>query len=313
MSGPCPTIDTLQMMLQDELAPTEASPVERHIAECGVCRQVLEELTSDSDLILSRIVDRPEQGVEDFLRRMIENPPTPVQHSFGSMSETILAATSQVSRTQPKIRGYEILDQLGHGGMGIVFRAREVRLNRIVALKMLLPGGHASPDLVARFTGEAEIVARLHHPNVVQIHSVGDHQGRPFFEMELVEGGSLAARLNGTPWNPREAARLVEAIARGVEAVHRLGVIHRDLKPSNVLMAADGSPKLGDFGLAKDLADDSDLTRTDTVLGSPSYMSPEQAEGRSTRGWPGLRHLLTWGGLLRSPYRSASVPRRDGP
>jgi WD40 repeat protein len=312
MSGPCPATDQLQRMLQDELAPTEAGPVEQHVTRCLACQQVLEELTHDSQFNVMQTHGGTEPGVSDFLQRMIESPSATVHRPVGLMAETVLTAQLQGPATQPLIPGYEILDELGHGGMGVVFRAREVRLNRIVALKMLLPGGYASPELVARFKGEAETVARLQHPNVVQIHSVGDHEGRPFFEMELVGGGSLAARLDGTPWHPREAARLVEAIARGVEAVHHLGVIHRDLKPSNVLMSADGSPKLGDFGLAKDLTEDSGMTRTNAVLGSPSYMAPEQAEGGSRRAGP-ASDVYSLGAVFyevltgRPPFKGATV------
>ncbi|WZP01023.1 protein kinase [Isosphaeraceae bacterium EP7] len=212
----------------------------------------------------------------------------------------------------PDIPGYEILDELGRGGMGVVLRAREVRLNRIVAIKMLPPGGLTSPELISRFKGEAETIARLEHPNVVRIHAVGEHEGLPYFEMEYMVGGTLADRLDGTPWAPRKAAILVEALARGVEEVHRLGVVHRDLKPSNVLMNLDGSPKIGDFGLAKDLADDSGLTGTGVLLGSPIYMAPEQAE-HGARQAGTAADVYSLGAVLyevltgRPPFRGATI------
>jgi len=180
----------------------------------------------------------------------------------------------------PQIPGYEILGELGRGAMGVVYKARQVRLNRIVALKMILAGDHAGPDALRRFLAEAETIARIQHPNIVQIYAIGDCEGRPYVELEFVEGGSLAGRLDGTPWPPRAAARLMERLARAVADAHRLGIVHRDLKPANILMTPDGDPKVSDFGLAKSLGQDTGLTRTESVLGSPCYMAPEQADGR---------------------------------
>ena len=144
---------------------------------------------------------------------------------------------------------------------------------------MILAGAHAGAEFRARFLAEAETVARLRHPNIVQIYDIGDHDGRPYFEMEYVEGGSLAQRLDGTPWAPRPAARMVEVLARAIGEAHRLGIVHRDLKPANVLLTADETPKVADFGLAKSLEADSGLTKSGVFLGTPSYMAPEQAEG----------------------------------
>src|SRR5262249_10127799 len=158
---------------------------------------------------------------------------------------------------------------------GVVYRARQLRLNRTVALKMILAGDHASPAARVRFLQEAEVVARLHHPHIVQVYALGDHAGQPYIEMEYVEGGSLADRLDDPPWPAREAAGLLETLACAIHEAHRLGIVHRDLKPANVLLAAGGTPKVADFGLAKWMDVDSGLTRTDHVLGSPSYMAPE--------------------------------------
>jgi WD40 repeat protein len=204
----------------------------------------------------------------------------------------------------PQVPGYEILGVLGRGGMGVVYKARHARLNRVVALKMVLGGGHASPEDLGRFLAEGEVVAQLQHPNVVQIHEVGQHDGLPFFSLEYVEGGTLAQRLRGKPQPPADAARLVEQLARAVHAAHQRGIIHRDLKPANVLLsgepaasaagsgtprtgphpAADAAgspsvPKITDFGLAKRDAGGSHLTQTGAIVGTPSYMAPEQAEG----------------------------------
>ena len=147
--------------------------------------------------------------------------------------------------------GHEVLGEIGRGGMGIVYRARDIRLGRVVALKTLVEAGQATRDQLDRFLDEARAVARLRHPNIVAIHAIGEHEGRPYFSLEYVEGGNLAQRLAGGPLSPRQAAELVESLAHAVHAAHRAGIVHRDLKPSNVLLTAEGVPKVGDFGLAK--------------------------------------------------------------
>ena len=206
-------------------------------------------------------------------------------------------ALEMTNRAVPAIAGYEILGELGRGGMGVVYRARQVRLNRPCVLKMILAGAHAGAEAAARFLAEAEAVARLQHPNIVQIHHIGEADGLPFFELEYVDGGSLDRRLDGTPWPARRAAELIEPLARGVAEAHRQGIVHRDLKPGNVLLAADGTPKITDFGLAKSLAADSGLTRTDSIMGSPGYMAPEQAEGKTKQVGP-LADVYALGAIL---------------
>jgi WD40 repeat protein len=186
-----------------------------------------------------------------------------------------------VGRELPRIPGYEILGELGRGGMGVVYKARQLGLNRLVALKMVRAGAHAGPEELLRFATEARAVAHLQHPQIVQIFEVNRHEGQPFFIMELLEGGSLKARLDGKPLPPRLAAEMMEGLAEAVEFAHRRGIVHRDLKPANVLLAADGTPKITDFGLAKHSQGGSDLTQTGAVLGTPSYMAPEQAAGTS--------------------------------
>jgi serine/threonine-protein kinase len=180
-----------------------------------------------------------------------------------------------------QIRGYEILGTLGRGGMGVVFKARQVGLNRIVALKMILAAAHASEEDIGRFKVEAEAVARLQHPNIVQIYEVGELNQKPYFSLEFVSGGSLDKKLTGTPLAPRYSADLVEKIARGIDAAHRAGIVHRDLKPANIMLTADGEPKITDFGLAKKM-DPSEVSQTQdgSIMGTPSYMSPEQAAGK---------------------------------
>ncbi len=198
---------------------------------------------------------------------------------------------------RPAPAGYEILGELGRGAMGVVYKARQAGLNRLVALKMILAGSHAGPDELARFRTEAEAVAALQHPNIVQIYEVGERDGLPFFSLELVEGGTLADRLRGTPWPARAAAELVAALARAMHYAHARGVIHRDLKPANILLAACGLagepakpqaaepvPKITDFGLAKQLDNADGRTRTGAIMGTPSYMAPEQASGKKEIG-----------------------------
>ncbi|MFO0951222.1 MAG: protein kinase [Isosphaeraceae bacterium] len=210
------------------------------------------------------------------------------------------------------IRGYEIEGRLGRGGMGIVYKARQTLLNRTCALKMILSSEHAEPEECLRFLAEAEAIAKLRHPNIVQIHHLGEHDGCPYFEMEYLEGGSLAGRLDGTPWTPADAARMVELLALAMSEAHRQGIVHRDLKPGNVLLTADGTPKVADFGLAKLMNSERGLTRTDLVLGSPSYMAPEQAEGKAKEVGPAA-DLYALGAILyelligRPPFRGATV------
>ena len=189
------------------------------------------------------------------------------------------------------VPGYEILQELGRGGMGVVFKARQLRLKRLVAIKMILAGELAGAAALARFRAEAEASARLSHPNIVQVHEAGEYLGRPYLTLEYVEGGNLAEHLAKHELPPRRAAGLIAQLARAVDFAHRKGIVHRDLKPANVLLAPnpDGGgwvPKIADFGLAKQLDDMAALatglrTQSGAILGTPSYMAPEQASGKS--------------------------------
>ena len=179
------------------------------------------------------------------------------------------------------IPGYEILGKLGEGGMGVVYKARQQGLNRLVALKMIIGGSQARVDHLARFRVEAEAVARLRHPNILQIYDIGEADGLPFVSLELLEGGDLDDRLAGTPQPGRAGSELMATLARAVQAAHQAGIIHRDLKPANILFTEEGIPKITDFGLAKRLESDSRQTETGQIMGTPSYMAPEQASGHT--------------------------------
>jgi serine/threonine-protein kinase len=186
----------------------------------------------------------------------------------------------------PQVPGYEVEAVLGHGGMGVVYKARHLRLNRPVALKMLLAGPYARPEERGRFLREAEAVAGLRHPNIVQVHDSGELDGQPYFVMEFVEGGALARKLAGTPLPARDAARLLATLADAVRVAHEGGIVHRDLKPANILLTADGTPKIADFGLARHFDGGSALTLSGAPLGTPSYMAPEQAIGKGRQAGP---------------------------
>jgi serine/threonine-protein kinase len=231
--------------------------------------------------------------------------------------------TPQASKTAPQgrkkdappktVAGYDILGVLGRGAMGVVYKARQRGLNRLVALKMILSGAHASEHELGRFRTEAEAVARIQHPNIVQIYEVGEEDGRPYFSLEFVDGGSLDRKIKGgKPLPPDEAARLVQALASGMDCAHRVNVIHRDLKPANVLLAADGTPKITDFGLAKRLEEETGQTHSGSILGTPSYMSPEQAEGVVEQTGP-LADVWSLGAILyelltgRVPFQAPAV------
>jgi serine/threonine-protein kinase len=212
----------------------------------------------------------------------------------------------------PVIAGYELFGVLGRGGKGVVYKAWQRGLKRIVALKMILAGEHASDQDRARFRSEAEAVARLRHPNIVQVYDIGEQVGRPYFSLEYLEGGSLDKKIAGTPLPYEQAAHITQQLADAIRCAHEQGVIHRDLKPANVLLSADGTPKISDFGLAKQVAVDMAATQSGTVLGTPSYMAPEQAAGKTREIGPhsdiyGLGAILYELLTGRPPFKSTSL------
>jgi tetratricopeptide (TPR) repeat protein/tRNA A-37 threonylcarbamoyl transferase component Bud32 len=305
----------------------ERTPVEDYLAQQP---QMQGDAQAILDLIYHEIVLRQEAGespqLEEYQRRFpklaaelelqfdlekaIAHEPTATGRDHPTIMDD--SGPPPARAAAPVLPGYQILGELGRGGMGVVYKARQLRLNRIVALKMILAGDYAPPEAVVRFMAEAESIARLHHPHIVQIFAYGDHDRRPYFEMEYVDGGSLADRLGGRPWPLRDAARLVETLARAIHAAHRLGVVHRDLKPANILLTNDGIPKIADFGLAKCLDTETGLTRTEWIVGSPSYMAPEQA-GEGGRPIGPTADLYSLGAILyslitgRPPFQAATV------
>ena len=225
---------------------------------------------------------------------------------------TPLHDDSAVARKKPTLPGYEILGELGRGGMGVVYRARHLGLNRIVALKTILHGPLAGNDVISRLLSEARAVARFQHANIVQVFDVGEYDGLPFISLEFVDGGTLSGKIAREPQPPRYAAETVEQLARAMQYAHDRGVIHRDLKPTNILLTADGKPKITDFGLAKTVEDDSGRTQSGQVLGTPSFMAPEQARGEVERVGPSA-DVYALGAILydlltgRPPFAGSSV------
>jgi hypothetical protein len=275
--------------LLDELLDSNGTPE----AVCGSCPELLPQVRERW-----REIRRAQAQLDALFPPKTERDPKPA------------AAPSGDSRL-PAIPGYQVEAVLGRGGMGVVFRARHLRLNRIIALKMALAGAYAGPQERERFQREAEAVAGLCHANIVQIHEVGDHEGRPYFTMEFVDGGSLAQKLAAAPRSVRWAAELVAMLAEAVSVAHRAGIVHRDLKPSNILLTAEGTPKISDFGLARRLKGEGDLTWTGTAVGTPSYMAPEQASDTAVPVGPatdvyGLGAILYEILTGRPPFRAES-------
>jgi tetratricopeptide (TPR) repeat protein/serine/threonine protein kinase len=263
-------------------------------------------------------VDLPQKSSENLLLT-VDHLPTQLgvegaSDGDGASFELSDASGQFRDKTKIQIANYEILGVLGRGAVGVVYKARQLGLNRLVALKMLLSGSHAGQRELARFRIEAEAVARLRHPNIVQVYEVGEHNGLPFFSLEFVEGGSLHQKMGGKPLPARTAAEIAEALSRAIHYAHQQNIIHRDLKPANILLTLDGVPKITDFGLAKRLeeTEESSQTRTGTLMGTPSYMSPEQAEGR-TRDIGPLSDQYTLGAILyemltgRPPFLGATL------
>jgi eukaryotic-like serine/threonine-protein kinase len=275
--------EQFSQLLRDALPGPELAGAEHHLWNCAACRDAL------------RYRTEPVAGL----------PPMPVPSPDGSGP-----VPAEPPDAPPAPPGYEIRGELGRGGMGVVWKARQLRPSRDVALKVLRAGLPSDLEARRRFRAEAEALARLQHPGIVQVYEVGEHEGRPFFSLEFCAGGSLANKLAGGPLPPAEAAALVEAVARAVGVAHRAGIVHRDLKPANLLLAADGTPKVTDFGLAKSLTQDGQqLSRSGTVLGTPAYAAPEQFDGAAGAA----ADVYALGAILyecltgRPPFQAATV------
>jgi serine/threonine protein kinase len=237
-------------------------------------------------------------------------PPTAEEQAALTLVQVDGSAGKAATRPRTGVFGdYELLDEIGRGGMGVVYKAQQISLNRIVALKMILAGRLADEEDLQRFRAEAEAAGRLQHPNIVAIHEVGEVDGQHFFSMEYIDGSSLAQRLLSGPLSGRTAARYVRQIARAMHCAHQSGTLHRDLKPGNIMVDRADEPHVTDFGLAKRLGGDPGQTRTGTVLGTPSYMAPEQAAGKSRELGPAC-DIYALGAVLyelltgRPPFRA---------
>jgi WD40 repeat protein/Tfp pilus assembly protein PilF len=321
----CPTPEELRRLLEGPDGP-EPEAFAAHLERCPACQEALERLTGGP---------RPDPAVPDgllptfvgevaFLLRLEQ-----ALHPSTGLPDTSGEGAGQGPPPPEAVGGYEVVGELGRGGMGVVYKAWQARLRRVVALKMLTAGAGASAEGRGRLQTEAEALARLRHPHIVQVHEVGEQDGRLFLVLEYADRGSLAQRLAGAPLPPPAAARLVETLARAVQAAHAVGVVHRDLKPGNILLTSDGGlpsdpagaadalagcvPKVADFGLAKMLVGgDGMLTRTGLVMGTPCYMAPEQADGRTNEVGPAT-DVYALGAILyecltgRPPFKAADT------
>ncbi len=324
----CPGADVIARLMLGDGEEPEIRLFEEHLGQCDDCLAVVERLEAEDDLVTALAASGPVlAGMpgDSVLRPLVDRLCRTVSNHRPRASEDDRVEVERPAG--PALAEYEVLEELGRGGMSIVFRARQVKLNRLVALKMLLGGSQAGPEQRARFRVEAEAVARLQHPHVVQIFEVGEHQGLPFCVLELVEGTSLANALAGAPVAALAAARLTELLARAAHAAHQAGIVHRDLKPANVLLAPSQGPlavglgesagqryepRITDFGLARRLDVETGHSLSGDVMGTPSYMAPEQAAGRIHEIGPAT-DVWALGAILyemmtgRPPFRGATV------
>ena len=270
--------------------------------------------------------EKARKAIDQLLKEHLAKHNDDPQKSLSALSPTVSFAespeTKTVTRTQnqrddkpsSKVFGdYELLEEIAKGGMGVVYKARQGKLNRIVALKMIRSGDFADDEQVKRFHSEAEAAAMLDHPGIVPVFEVGEANGQHFFSMAFVEGNSLHAKvIDEGPLAPKEAALLIRTVAKAVEFAHDKGIVHRDIKPQNILLDENGEPRVADFGLAKHIHGGSDLTATGQVMGTPSYMAPEQASGNIEKVGvvsdvyslgATLYYLLT----ARPPFQAAST------
>jgi serine/threonine-protein kinase len=378
-AGDLPASRLVEVLLLDQQQRWQAGeriPAELYLQWCPALQANAEHVL---DLVYGEFLLREELGEQpdlaEYLRRfpsqaaalklqvelhqaMGPKAERTARHTLSAAPVATVAAPGEVGATPPatmawpSVPGYQIEGELGRGGMSIVYKALHLGLQRHVALKMLRAGDAAEPDQLARFRREAEAVAQLQHPHIVQIYEVGEQVGRPYWALEFVDGGSLDKRLTGTPQPARQAAQLVETLARAMHHAHQHGIIHRDLKPANILLSTEyhvprtevsestpqaalstrrsvpnpqhsapgtpyavlrtAVPKITDFGLAKRLDVNGGQTQSGVIMGTPSYMAPEQAAGRSKEVGPAA-DIYALGGILyelltgRPPFQGETV------
>ncbi|MCA8987577.1 MAG: protein kinase, partial [Planctomycetaceae bacterium] len=271
MMSACPEQSQLVEWLEAAIGEEDRARIESHISSCPACQQKLEHISAHFEetrtMLHSEQATTRNQLNSELVARIADLLAVPQPRTAAPPGDF------------PKITGYEIQKMIAHGGMGVVYLARQTAANRLVALKLMLHGSTSTQEEVQRFQIESRAAARLTHQYIVPIYEVGTSNGRPFFSMGYVNGSSLKQLLDAGPLPCREAAEIVMQMASAINYAHQEGVLHRDLKPGNILIDREGRPHLTDFGLAKLAEENEDLTLTGQILGTPSYMAPEQARG----------------------------------
>jgi WD40 repeat protein len=309
-----PGDEALRALSLGQLTAAELAHVSAHLGDCPACCRRIDQLITDDHLLgrLKQVAASNEEVLVGPVQRRRAVRALRNSEEGRSATRRLDSQIEPVIRPVPKrIGDYDVLAEVGRGGMGVVYKARHRGLHRLAAVKMVLAGEFASPAQELRFRLEAELGARVLHPNIVQVYEIGSYEGRPFLALEWVEGGSLANRLDGNPWPPGEAASMIETLARAINLAHDEGVIHRDLKPANIMLAGfalrgvpnedatstqNGTvqtrvpialvPKITDFGLAQTIEGGPTMTQSGFLVGTPGYMAPEQASGKRARVGP---------------------------
>jgi serine/threonine-protein kinase len=301
----CPPSSLLAAYSLGELPVSTVEQVASHLTDCKRCETLLQESPEVEDSLIANLRRCALAG------RPGGDPAQATPGSEPTVPDVSAHSGAAAAGLPVRLGQYELLEQLGRGGNGVVFKARQVPLNRVVAVKLSLCGPVPGTEAFARSQVEIEAVARLQHDNIVRVYECGEHRGRPYFSMDYVEGGSLAQKLSKAPLSDREAASLVQTLARAVHFAHQHHIIHRDLKPANVLIGRDGAVKLTDFGLAKLTDAEGGQTQTYVVMGTASYMAPEQAGGGAREVGPradvyGLGAILYEALTGRPPFKAAT-------